>query len=277
MKTSARVVLDSISQAGTRLTTLEVTFHRFVLAEMNTHRVFSRSSASSRAIPVEKMLQRVIDNPAWPIEWTSEQRGMNGGAELEGQDLVDAKLLFERIWQFTTEEIAYYIKNHPEKSHRLHKSLINRRLEPDAYHTAIISSTDWENFFKLRCHRDAQPEMREAAEEIYRAMFTSCPQTLQNGKWHTPYIQEDELKLPLGTKLKVSAGRCARVSYLNHDGVRAIEDDVSLFDKLIEADPKHSAPLEHVATPATSKNEKILGNFRGWHQLRHRVESGYKP
>lgn len=274
MTTKARVILDSSSATGPRLTTLEVTFHRFVLAEFNTHRLFSRSSASSRAIPVEKMLQRVMDNPAWPIYWPSERPGMNGGDELEGQDLIDAKLLFERIWRFTTEEIQYYIKNHPEKSHRLHKSLINRRLEPDVWHTVIVTSTDWTNFFNLRCHKDAQPEMREAAEEIYRAIFTSTPKRVELGDWHTPYIQEDELDLPIQTKLKVSGARCARVSYLTHDGVRSIEEDINLFDRLRKAEPKHSAPFEHVATPA-QKNDKVLGNFRKWHQLRHRVESGY--
>src|SRR3954452_24195130 len=90
----AKVLADSVSPAGQRLTTLEATFPRFVLAEFNTHRVFSRNSASSRAIPVAKQLRRVLDDPYVPIEFGSNKPGMQAGPALAGANRDAA----EREW-----------------------------------------------------------------------------------------------------------------------------------------------------------------------------------
>lgn len=138
------------------------------------------------------------------------------------------------------------------------------------WHTVIISSTayGWENFFAQRCSPLAQPEIRVAADMIRNVYDASVPETLKVGEWHTPYIREEE-DFDLLTRLKVSTARCARVSYLNHDGVRDVDADLGLYDKLVAADPPHASPLEHVATPALGTWELTDGNFDGWYQLRH--------
>lgn len=271
---TAKIMLDSISSSGDRLTTVEVTFIRWVLAEANTHRLFSRNSASSRAIPVEKQLANFINNPAMPLVWTSEQPGMQGGTELTGKALKAAQKHFRKVHKYTAKQTKNYLKKHSDKSQRLHKSLLNRLLEPFLWHTVIITSTQagWENFFKLRCSPLAQPELRVAAEEIERLYRESTPTLLKYGEWHTPYLRPEDDWTPfenvLEAKKRVSTARCARVSYLTHEGVRDILEDVSMYERLMSANPKHDSPPEHVATPA-KKNEKPLGNLTGWHQLRH--------
>jgi thymidylate synthase ThyX len=273
MITSAKVIDDSVTRFGHRLTTMEVTLHRFVLAEFNTHRAFSRNSASSRAIPVGKQLERVVKSPAFPLEWPSEQPGMQGGVPLEGEALEDAERLFFDAWYHTAYLVGKYLEEHPEKSDRLHKSLINRLLEPFMWHTIIVSATEWDNFFKQRCSPLAQPEIRVAAELMEQEFNSSEPRLIEDGDWHTPYIQDDERGLPLETRKQISVARCARVSYLTHDGVRDLEKDVELYERLVSSLPPHWSPLEHVARPKKYAGDEgsaiTLGNFTGWVQMRH--------
>lgn len=271
MSTEAKILLDSISPNGDRLTTFVVKFHRFVLSEFNTHRVFSRSSASSRAIPVERQLEMLIADPAFPIKWAVEQKGMQGGDELEGLDLLDAENLFKDVYNHTMRSIENYFKDHPDKSSRLHKSLVNRLLEPFMWHTVICSSTEWDNFFNQRVSPLAQPEINAVATLMKEAYEASTPTFVGMGEWHTPFIQENERHFSEATRLRISTARSARVSYLNHDGQRDLEADEKLFQRLVTADPPHWAPLEMVATPADNE-ERTLGNFDGWHQLRHRQD-----
>jgi len=272
----ATVIADSISPQGDRLTTVEVTMHRFVLAELNTHRVFSRNSASSRAIPVERQLERVKERWARPVRWPAEQPGMQGGGNLQGENLKDAQQLFEDAHDAVIALIERYLAAHPEKSSRLHKSVVNRLLEPFLWHTVIVSATEWENFFGLRCSELAQPEFQQAANAIRDAISDSVPTALEYGQWHTPYLraQEKAELLEAGRldeALQISAARCARVSYLTHDGVRDLDKDLELYRRLVASNPPHASPLEHVATPARP-GEKVLGNFQGWHQFRHLVQ-----
>lgn len=272
-QTSARILLDSITEEGYRLTTMEVIFHRFVLAEFNTHRVFSRNSASSRAIPVEKMLGRFRDDFAFPLSLPSEQPGMQGGTELEGRYRVDAENLINDIKEATTLLIHDYLASHPDKSTRLHKSVLNRPMEWGQWHTVIVSATEFQNFFDQRCSPLAQPEIRAAAElMMHEAYENSTPTLLLPGQWATPLILPEEYEeLTLPDRLKISAARCGRVSYLTHDGVRDTKEDLALFDRLASADPMHASPFEHVATPAL-KGAPTLGNFEGWRQLRHNLD-----
>lgn len=285
LKPSAKVIADSVSRRGNRLTTLEITCHRFVLAEFNTHRKFSRNSASSRAIPYMKkdgtggMRERVMENPALPLVWASEQRGMQGGAELLGEPLAAAKEAWLRARDAVVLETDYL--------HRLglHKSLINRLLEPWMWHTIICSSTEWANFWVQRCSPLAQPEMRipaELMESAIRALEGSTPTFLDEGEYHTPYVDKDEVPNVQDRK-RVSVARCARVSLLTHDGVRDWNLDLDLYAKLVTAKPPHASPLEHVATPCTCPPPREwvwdkersrwdgmhLGNFDGWDQHRH--------
>lgn len=259
-------LLTSVTYAGEEPTydlMIAGKFPNFVANGIIVHN--SRNSASSRAIPVEKQLKKVRDNPVWPIEWPSEQPGMQGGTLLKGNELYDAKSLFLYVQERTVNAIDEYLNTYPDKSDRLHKSLINRLLEPYLEQVIIVSSTEWENFFTQRCSPLAQPEIRVVAEEMREALYASTPTLVDREGWHLPLIQEDELELPLDTLIQVSVARCARVSYLTHDGVRDIEEDVKLYERLIYADPPHWSPLEHVATPMWLST----GNFEGWEQLRH--------
>lgn len=269
---AAKVVLDSISPMGVRLTTMELTFPRFILAEFNTHRVFSRNSASSRARPVEKVIQEVKDNPYIPIHWGKNQKGMSAYEELDEKQILAAKPVWEAALQQSlwSAEALMHIG--------VHKQIANRLLEPFMWHTVIVSSTTWTNFLAQRKHKDAQPEIQRVAELVEKCLKESDPGFLYPGEWHMPYIYDEDVRevskgsgaLP---KLKsISTARCARVSYLTHDGVRSHELDLELFDKLSLADPMHLSPFEHVATP--SDDVRYYGNFKGWRQFRKEIEMG---
>ena len=263
---SATVVADSVSPDGVRVTTIEVTLHRFVLAELNTHRVFSRNSASSRAIPIGKQIARVETDPAMPVEFGANQRGMQAGAPLEGEEekaAIDA-------WLRARDAAVDAIRVLDDLG--VHKQVANRILEPFMWHTVIVTATDWDGFWHQRCSPLAQPEIRVAAEAMREAFDASTPRAMAAGEWHTPYVRDDELDLDDRTKRRISAARCARVSYLTHDGRRDLSADEELYQRLVTADPPHWSPLEHVATPAVD-GEAVLGNLRGWHQLRHRLDS----
>lgn len=270
MPPTAKIILDSVSPSGVRLTTMEVTMHRFVLAEFNTHRAFSRNSASSRAIPVEKQLKRVIDDPAYPLVWAGEQSGMQG-AELDEFSQALGRELFKFARSKAISEVEAYLKIVPEKENRIHKSLINRLLEPFMWHTVIVSSTEWQNFFVQRCSPLAQPEMRIVAEMMRDALNSSTPELVHGHFWHMPYVSEEERYdgHSLSFWKRVSAARCARVSYLTHDGQRDPYEDLALYDRLRSAEPPHYSPFEHVATPRMPNDHPVLGNFQGWHQMRH--------
>ena len=276
---SAEVVADSITIDGHRLTTMAVTMHRFVLPEFNTHRAFSRNSASSRAIPTRKQLSEVRTNPANPIEWGSNQSGMQAGEPVSIEDADAARYLWVKAMN-TAADASEIISGELN----VHKQVANRILEPWMWHTVIVTATDYDNFFDQRCSPLAQPEIRVVAEKMEAAYEASIPVEVAEGDWHTPFIQEDEASLDLETRKKVSAARCARVSYLTHDGVRDVEKDLELYERLVTAEPPHASPLEHVARPdprniAFIQNTEegyafgvpILGNFLGWKQLRHEV------
>lgn len=286
----AKVLADSVSPAGHRLTTLEATFPRFVLAEFNTHRVFSRNSASSRAIPVAKQLRRVLDDPYVPIEFGSNKPGMQAGPALTGvaRDGAEAEWLAARddavrhvLGLITSpadvagcedlraclESVQGSLKEPPTKWLNVHKQVANRLLEPFMWHTVIVSSTTWANFFNLRCHPDAQPEIRLIATKMRDAVERSVPTRLEPGEWHLPLVGEAEREETASAEelAKVSIGRCARVSYLTHDGTRDLAADVALYDRLLESG--HMSPMEHVARPMTAaelERSGWSGNFQGW-------------
>lgn len=274
MTTSARIVADSISPTGDRLTTMEVTYHRFVLAEMNTHRAFSRNTASSRAIPFVKFKNAVIENPAIPVEFPAEQKGMQGGSQIEFFSEANLE------WISARSSAVY----HAEKLAGLgvHKSVINRLLEPFQYVTSIISATDWEGFFRQRCHKDAQPEIRVAAELMKEAYNNSIPSEIDYSQWHTPYIRDedyaeaadrylefcDEWDGPQYVINAISVARCARVSYLTQNNVRDIAEDFKLYQRLKDHSPPHASPFEHVARAIVPGTRFWPSNFTGFEQLR---------
>lgn len=268
MAYSTNVLADSVNESGGRLTTLEVTFPRMVLAEFNTHRILSRNSASSRAIPVKKQLQRVKDDPFIPVHWGANQAGMQADAELSEAD--KNRALAEWL---TARDSAV---GHAERllDIGLHKQIVNRILEPYMWHTVIVSGTEWRNFFALRANPQAQPEIRIAAELMQAAMSDSEPKLLGDNEWHLPLVQEDEQEWArenVDLAIKVSVGRCARVSYLTHDGVRSFDKDIELHDRLISSG--HMSPAEHVATPGWKGDPEWSGNFYGWMQYRKSIRN----
>lgn len=286
MTTNAKVIQDSISADGTRLTTFEITLHRFVLAEFNTHRVISKNSASSRAIPLQKQLDKVSSTPAVPLSFPVEQKGMQGGEE---SDLAETA-----SWVWKKASLEAWIKAAELGRIGIHKSVANRLLEPFMWHTIVCTATAWENFFAQRCSPLAQPEIRAVADLMREAYDNSTPTFVGDGDWHLPYLDRSEVDSPW-TAVKVSAARCARVSYLTHDGKRDVEADLALYERLVRAQPPHWSPLEHVATPDSlnvqdydysfysdlagddlnypTSHLPIVGNLLRWRSLRTEVEA----
>jgi thymidylate synthase ThyX len=265
MEINVNVVLDSIAPSQARLTTLEVTMPRFLLAQFNTHRSFSRNAASSRAIPTTKMLERIQQHPFVPQEWGTNQRGMQAGPSLDDAGAEEAR----KAWLACRDDTIRSVQRLHELG--VHKQLANRLLEPFMWVTVIVSATEWANFFNLRLHEDAQPELQTVARLMAAALDESTPRPVPEGAWHLPYIQESErAELPLEVQQQCSVARCARVSYLTHDGKRDIQKDQELYERLLGGSGfGHWSPFEHVATPRPgAQPDPREGNFRGWVQYR---------
>lgn len=264
MTIAARVLCDSISPAGKRITTFVLTYPRFIHAEFMTHRVFSRNAASSRAIPAKKIRKLVRLDPAVPEHWGKNQPGMSADAEVTGWRLKAIKFLL-----FTVAMRFMLTINWAVEKLGLHKQIANRYLEPWFNITVICTSTEWANFYHLRNHGKAQPEIRILAEAMLAAHNASIPRMLKMGQWHLPFIEaSEEVLFGLENQLKLSVARCARVSYMNHEGKHSTYDeDVKLFLRLVGEEPKHSSPAEHQATPLADP-EGRNGNLIGWAQHR---------
>lgn len=269
MPYGAQIVADSISERGDRVTTMEITYPRFVHSELMTHRVASRNAASSRAIPIKKTIGRVLKDPAMPVEWGSNRPGMQAGDELTGIRLWAAKSawLWSRYLAVGAAKVLTKLG--------VHKQIVNRLLEPWVWITVIVTATDWDGFFQQRSSRFsplAQPELRHIADMMLDLYETSVPTLLPYGEWHLPFIFPDERLVYCLEDLKaISAARCARVSYLTHNGTRSPEKDIELYRKLVSARPAHWSPLEHVCTPSLLYQFRV-GNLTGFDQFRHEIE-----
>lgn len=269
MTYQVKVVEDSINTFnGIRLTTIQARYPRFIHAEVMTHRVFSRNASSSRAIPVAKMLSQVWNDPAMPIRWGQNIPGMQAGGELSGW----RKTVAKGLWK-TAGRVACAFAWGMMKA-GLHKQWANRILEPWQYISVVITSSEWDNWNSLRRHKDAQPEIKALADDIASVMEASKPEVKL---WHIPYVTKQERndyldgKVQLDTLLKCSVARCARVSYLTHDGANPdIAKDVELYNRLVGSRPIHASPTEHQAMAVNKKT--FIKNFRGWEQHRVQVE-----
>lgn len=278
-----KILADSITERGDRITTMEVTFPRFVLSEFNTHRMFSRNSASSRAIPVSKIIDRVNNDPALPVWWGKYQKGMSASVELPEPAREEAK----RLWLQARDKAVQYaidLKDMGGVDEGVHKQVTNRLLEPWMWQTCIVTATEWSNFYALRISKHAQPEIKVVATMMRDAQNSSTPSLLTDDQWHLPLVREEDRLAALSSDdpdflLKLSTARCARVSYLTHDGKRDLEADVSLHDTLVSSG--HMSPCEHPARPMTdgeyAENDAFCGNFKGWIQYRKQLvnESDY--
>ena len=263
MPYQADVLLDSLSPAGHRLTTFVLRFPRFVLPEFNTHRMFSRNASSSRAIPTTKLIQQLRDDPVEPVEWGRNQAGMQARDVLPAAEAAAAAA----VWHEARESAL----RHAEQLRAIgvHKQIVNRVLEPWMWASVIVSATTYENFFTLRCHPDAQPEIKRLADLMRDAYRASTPTPKAAGEWHLPFVRDvDDLALPLDVQKKVSVARAARVSYLNHAGTRDIDADLVLHQRLLDAG--HWSPFEHVAM--ATGDDAAFNNFVGWQAYRWQME-----
>lgn len=260
----AEIIADSLNEHGQRLTTFVLVFPRIVLAEFNTHRMLSKNSASSRAIPFEKMLSRVMEDPFIPIRWMKEHKGMQGT-----EYITDLGGYLEGGW-LTVRDLAVNQAKYLD-SLGLTKQICNRLLEPFMWHTVIVTGTEWENFFALRAHDQAEIHIQQLAYEMLHEYNRNKPKQLKAGEWHIPFgdtfddgrlyklqIEQAQTEGPGKAdseeelKVKVSTARCARVSYLNFEGKDDYEADIKLHDALFNSG--HMSPFEHCAK-AMSKDE----------------------
>lgn len=264
---SAKVIRDSKSAyTGARIVTMVLNYPRFVHAEFMTHRVFSRNASSSRAVPITKQIEMVQRQPVMPIEWGSNKPGMQAGQELDTAH----KSAAQNQWVLAMNDAVEHAKKLRDLN--VHKQIVNRLLEPFASITVIVTATDWGNFFNLRISPLAQPEIRELAIKMRDAIDKSIPVILHQHEIHAPFITGEEIAaLDPTMAMMVSAARCARVSYMNHDGTNPdITKDLVLAEKLRK--DKHASVFEHQAIPMTIDQMVRAGgrsrNFRGWYQHR---------
>lgn len=255
-----KIIADSIAPNGKRITTFELEYPRFIHSEFMTHRAISKNSASSRAIPVAMMLKTIRTNPVIPLHWGKNKPGMKADSELENIHKFGAKL----IWKFTGRIVCYSAWLLMKIG--LHKQIVNRMVEPWSHIKIVATATEWDNFFYLRCHPDAQPEIRQLANKMHESYIKSKPTLLEIGEWHLPYVSNnDKNKYELGDTLKLSASLCAQISYRKSD--EALSKALKIYKALVESKPVHSSPFEHQATPAP-RAEDSSGNFKGWIQNR---------
>lgn len=290
----AKLIKDSKSMSGKRMSTFELDMPRIILAESNTHRATSKNASSSRAIPLKTAIQNIIDNPFYPVYWGKNQPGMQAKEELHGEDLDRAKMLWCKAIRQNLDVVREFEKL------GVHKQISARWLETSQIIKCVTSGTDWDNLLWLRNDEEAQPEYEELAKCIQECFRQSEPELLLVGEWHLPYIETKRVgsvlqyldsngdELTLEEAKMISASCCAQVSYrkLNDTKEKAIE----IYNKLFSGRKPHMSPTEHAGTPihsTTSKNVPFdfstwengvthvdrtgglhSGNLTGWIQLR---------
>jgi thymidylate synthase ThyX len=271
---TAKVIADSIADNCPRLTTLQLRYPRFIHSEVMTHRAFSRNASSSRAIPIERLIQDVIDDPAMPIHWGANKPGMQAGEELESGEIE---------WILASESAIHHARRMARMGY--HKQIVNRLLEPFAHINVLVTATEgaYEHFFALRDHPDAQPEIAALARVMRDAMSGSTPDHMSEGEWHLPYITADDCfeiehefnngRTTSGQIAKaISAARCASVSYKTVDGKpMTIDKALQIYDKLAGSNPIHASPFEHIARPAPQGGNGCR-NFDRWWQWRADID-----
>lgn len=279
---TTKVIAHSTAPFHPNIVTLQLRYPRFIHAEFMTHRMFSRNASSSRAIPVTKLLAQVEEQPAMPIHWGKNQPGMQADEALPS----NATEWKQAAWHAVEHATVLNEQNY-------HKQIVNRLTEPFQFISVVVTATEWDNFFKLRLHPAAQPEIHELANVMYTAIDCSTPQLLRKGQWHLPYVPEEEQE-GVGMEMlrSLSAARCARVSYLNHDSTKPNPlKDIELANTLLDAG--HMSPFEHQATPMylpeeipteiwlrthngefpglthiDNTGDEWSGNFKQWYQYR---------
>lgn len=299
---SAKIVADSVSPDGVRITTFELEYPRFIHAEMLTHRLFSRNAASSRAIPVAKAIELVKEKTAMPIHWGKNQPGMSAKEECFENMVIEraggqSVLTREDAWKYARDESIEVAEWFSGAGY--HKQIVNRLLEPFTMIKVVLTATEYDNFFWLRNHPDAQPEIAELARVMWEEYQDSVSIPLKPNEWHVPYFKDGfwtpDMEESLEDALAISASCCAQVSYRKLDD--SLEKAKDIFKRLVESKPVHASPFEHQATPLTygmagdvqvkgtthfdNKGNAWSGNFRQWVQHRQLIPEhtcwDYKP
>ncbi len=289
---SAKIIEDSINHRGTRITTFELEYPRFIHAELMTHRVFSRNSASSRAIPVNKVIELIEKELAAPVHWGKNQPGMQAKEELDGVN----KEAVIALWNEAARQAVSIARI--MNAQGAHKQVINRILEPFQHMKVVVTSTQWENWFWLRNHPDADPTIKALAEKMWE-QFNGFPRLLSPGEWHMPYVSSSLIaggqifyddngdRISAEQALMISASCCAQTSYRKTDG--SLEKAEDIFKKLVESEPCHASPVEHQAqcfnpcfywpagvTHRDQSGTYWSGNFKDWIQYRQLIPNNAK-
>jgi thymidylate synthase ThyX len=275
---STEIILDSINPAGARVTTFVLRYPRFIHAELMTHRAFSRNASSSRAIPFNRLVKDTWADIAYPIEFKANQKGMQAGEALSPW----RESACRAVWathSYVSGGLSWIINKLGA-----HKQYANRLIEPTGHISVVLTATEFANWFALRYHPAAQPEICQLARQMWEAYVASDPQTLLMGYWHLPFVTNEEIMshfasmgngvvgsnniehwLPL---IKKSVARCARVSYLTHEKKRPTEkEDFDLYERLVGSQPIHASPAEHQACAVLDRNMRS-GNLKGFLQFR---------
>lgn len=292
----ARVLAHSVSPTGYELVTLAATFPRIILAEANTHRVLSRNSASSRAIPVQRRIGQVRASCFIPEAFGKNKSGMQAD-ELLGED---EDSLARTIWAKAAEDAAMHAD--ALAAIGVHKQHANRLIETFAWHTIIVTATEWANWDALRVSKNAQPEMYKIAGMMREVRLASVPVHIDYGSWHLPLVrrlfgerdlfaEERDLRTRGIDPVKVCVGRCAAVSFERHTVDSTPEKDAVRYDGL--RSNGHMSPFEHACRPMdpteldlfaqpeciwdgsrflrTGRIRHFLGNVEGWVQQRKMI------
>lgn len=266
----AKIILDSVSPEGIRLTTFHLRYWRAIHAELMTHRDFSRNARSSRAVPSKVLLTEPIFVPEFGMNKPGMQSEIKASPELQAK------------WAREWDDLAQVCRDTVERwqAEGMHKQWANRPLEWFGWIDVLVTATRWKNFFALRISPYAQPEFDELAREMQNAMDISTPKLLHPGQWHLPYITDWEAdgRWGLNTLQMMSTARCARLSYKPFDGEADINAEIARYERLVVSRPVHASPAEHQATPDVFRKEpytggewdhpELHGNFDGWIQHR---------
>lgn len=266
------------------LSTLLLRYPRWIHAEFMTHRQLSRNASSSRAIPVEKLIQDVLDDPAIPLYWGRNQKGMQAGEELNTHE----QIIAEDRWMQALHSTVDHARRLAEIG--CHKQIVNRVLEPFSHITVVVSATEWSNFLGLRDHADAEPHIVMLAREVRRCLEGEVID-LRPGEWHLPFVTDlntkhllywraDDVHNFVPGSVKKSVACCASTSYKTVEGFSMTDERALLLhDKLVGSTPLHASPCEHVAQadwytspnfgePPAWRNPNLHGNFIGFNQYR---------
>lgn len=282
---SAKSILSSRhAVTGDTIHTLLLRYPRWIHAEFMTHRMFSRNASSSRAIPVERLIQDVLDDPAVPLFWGKNQKGMQAGEECNEEVKVDDRPGYEPLprriaWELARDHAVDMARAFAKAGY--HKQIVNRLLEPFSHITVVASATNWTNFLHLRDHPDAEPHIQMLAREIRRAIEGAKVHDLWPGEWHMPFVTKEDLMTVYEAAphtsieeketslIKLSVARCASTSYKTVEGFdMTLERAVDLHDKLVGMDPLHASPCEHVC-----QADEVLGE-EGWGCYVHPEQHG---